>query len=145
MISDTTQRDRIERHAETEFGFLVEQSGAGRTRESDGDRTVLAYLLPDVFVEVELDWVEAAAFALVGTPADGARPGGYYVDGTGRKVRWHLVQAVERRSDGAELAARLRRVTRESGPEAMTSQVDALAAAVRQALPELPELVRQLT
>ncbi|MEV0154917.1 hypothetical protein AB0H57_14385 [Micromonospora sp. NPDC050686] len=144
MTSETTQRDRVERYAETEFGFLVECSGAALNRESDGDRTVLAYLLPDVFVEVELDWVEAAAFALVGSPTGGGRPGGYNVDEKGRKVRWHLVQAVERSPDGAELAARLRRVTRESGPEAMASQLDALAAAVRQVLPDLPELVRRL-
>jgi hypothetical protein len=42
---------------------------------------------PDVFVEVELDWREAAVSVLVGKLVEGPRPDGCQPDPTGRRVR----------------------------------------------------------
>ncbi|SCF18741.1 hypothetical protein GA0074695_4143 [Micromonospora viridifaciens] len=146
LTSDILERDAMERHAATEFRFLVTDAGASVAREPDASRTVLAYLMAEAFVEVELDWQEGAVFVLVARAVDGGRPGGYYVDHRGRKVRWHLVRAVDHssRPGAADVAADLRRVTRGSGRDAMVGQIDALAAALRQVLPELPTLVQQL-
>ncbi|WP_319462524.1 hypothetical protein [Micromonospora sp. RTP1Z1] len=146
LISDVLGRDAMERHAAAEFRFLVIDAGASVAREPDASRTTLAYLMPEAFVEVELDWQEGAVFVLAGRPVNSGRPDGYYVDHRGRKVRWHLVRAVDysSRPDAADVAADLRRVTRGSGRDAMVGQIDALAAALRQVLPELPALVQQL-
>ncbi len=104
---------------------------------------MLAYLRPDLFVEVELDWRERAVFVLVGSPINGKRPDGYYVDSAGHKVRWHL-SAVLDAGGCSEPAARLRELMKGSGREAMLDQVSGYAVVLRVALPVLPALVRQL-
>jgi hypothetical protein len=133
----------IEAHAINAFNFLVEIAGAAASTEIGPDRSLISYVLPDVFIEIELDWQESAAFALVGQPVDGSRPDGYYVDSAGRKVRWHLGAALEE-GEHAARASRLKRLVRESGPAAMLDEIDAYAAEVRELLPSLGALVRQL-
>ncbi|MBQ0894747.1 hypothetical protein KBX37_16845 [Micromonospora sp. U56] len=136
----------VEEHAGEAFQFLADDDGCIAMVHRERDRSVLAYVLPQVFVEVELDWEERAAFLLVGEPADGGRPAGYYVDPQGRKVRWHLTAALDRSPDPEHrgMAKRLRQVTRRSGFDAMVAQVDGYADAIREVLPQLPALVREL-
>ena len=52
-------------------------------------------LLDGLFLEVEVDQREGSAYVLVGLLRDGARPGGYYLDASGARVRWHLGAALE--------------------------------------------------
>ncbi len=135
----------LEQHAESAFGFLRDEHGAKFRAERQSHRTVLAYVLPAIFFEVELDWREAAVFLLLGRTIEGRRPKGYYVDESGRKVRWHLVAVLDR--DGPvcrAIAADLRRVARGSGPDAMAAQIDRFAAALREVLAELPRLLDNL-
>ena len=139
-------REALVRHVARAFDFLTDREGARETIEDEGSRTVIAFVAGEVFVEVELDWRERAAFTLVGMTVDGRRPGGYHVDEHGRKVRWHLVEAVHGSDDSGapELESRLRSVVRRSGREAMMSQVDVSAEVVRRLWPDLPALVGRL-
>jgi len=100
-------------------------------------------VLPEVFVEIELDWQEGAAFVLVGQPVDAQRPDGYYVDSAGRKVRWHLGAVLEE-GGHTERALSLKRLVKKSGPAAMLEQVDAYAAELLGLQPGLAALVQQL-
>ncbi|MEH0825747.1 MULTISPECIES: hypothetical protein [unclassified Micromonospora] len=146
LISDNgTDVAEIERRAEEALGLIADENGAVATLQREAGRTVVATVLPSVFVELELDWQEQAVFVLVGEPFDGQRPAGYYVDPQGRKARWHLSAALDRSSDPAirGMAERLREVTQRSGIDAMVTQVDTSAEVIREVLPHLPALVRQ--
>lgn len=147
MTSDNdTGVARVERRAEAAVRLLADENKAVATVHREAGRTVVATVLPDVFIELELDWQEQAAFILVGEPVDGHRPAGYYVDPQGRKVRWHLSAALDRSPDPTirGTAKRLREVTQRSGIDAMVAQVDTSADVIREVLPHLPALVRQL-
>lgn len=137
----------LEQHAKSAFGFLRDEHGAKFQTERESHRTVLAYLLPAIFFEVEFDWREAAVFLLVGRTIEGRRrPKGYYVDESGRQVRWHLVAVLDR--DGPAyraVATDLRQVARGSGPDAMAAQIDRFATALRDVLADLPRLIPELS
>jgi hypothetical protein len=111
----TTERgvnqSEVETRAAEAFGFLRKSPTVASRLEREGGRSLLTYLLPEVFVEIELDWRELAVFVLVGEPVEGKLPGGYYVDGRGRKVRWHVAAALEE-GGYAESARRLKRLAR---------------------------------
>ena len=96
-----------------------------------------------VFVEIEVDLQEGAAFALVGLLEDGEIPGGYYVDSNGKRVRWHLTEAVKelRRDD---LLARLRECQKQSGVEAIRRQVDLFIEVLNATIYDLPRAMADL-
>jgi hypothetical protein len=136
------QRD-IETCASEAFGFLEEAPGTTGRLERLSHRSLLSYVLSDVFVEVEMDWRESAVFILVGEAVDGQRPSGYYVDGAGQRVRWHLGAAMKE-GDYAEQAKVSSAAMKSSGLQAMAEQIDAHSVSLRMALPELPHLIQQL-
>ena len=139
-----TSKTEIEAHARSVFGFLEDPLvETTNTLERESHRSLLSYVVGDVFVEIELDWRESAVFILVGEAVDGHRPSGYYVDGAGRRVRWHLSAALQE-GDYAEQVRNLTAVTKRSGRQAMLDQIDAQSVSLRTALPELPHLVQQL-
>lgn len=111
--------------------------------ETGADRSLITYVLSDVFVEIELDWQESAVFVLVGRPVGGARPDGYYVDSSGRRVRWHLGAVLEEGGQTARASA-LKRLVKKSGPDAMLEQIDAYSTELRELLPRLSALIQQL-
>lgn len=83
-------RPATEARAKQAFGFLDGFGGKLDSYDQESHRSLLAYLFPDPFLEVELDWREGAVFVLVGAPVNGRRPEGYYVSPRGDTVRWHL-------------------------------------------------------
>lgn len=143
MTSDADRKRDIEAHAVESFRFLEDSTGAARSSDLGSARSLIAYVLPEVFVEVELDWQEWAAFVLVGQTVDGKRPNGYYVDSDGRKVRWHLGAVLE---EGGHVGRSrdLKRLVKNSGPGAMLEQLDAYAVELVALLPNLAFLLRQL-
>jgi len=124
------------------FGFLVEL-GASASQESDTQLSRLRFVLPPNFVEVELDWQEEALFVLVGELEDGQVPGGYYVDGRGRKVRWHL-GAVLSEGGLSHDSERLRLATRKSGRQAMLEQIAIFAEELASVVDDLSSLVQNV-
>jgi hypothetical protein len=137
------QRSEIESRAKESFGFLEQISGTAGHLERGGDRSLLSYVLPRLFVEIELDWRERAVFVLFGEPIKGKRPPGYYVDDAGRKVRWHLTAAIEA-GGNHEITRSLKTVSKESGDRAMLDQLVAYSAELRKALPDLANAIEQL-
>jgi len=144
LTSDAAQqKGEIEAHATEAFRFLESSAEATRSAEVGADRSLIAYVLPEAFVEIELDWEEWAAFVLVGQLVDGHRPDGYYVDSAGRKVRWQLGAVLEE-GGHAERALNLKLLVRNSGPTAMIEQIDAYASELLALQPSLAALLRQL-
>lgn len=145
--SANATRAEVEQHAERVFSFLRDEHGANFQTERESHRTVLAYTLPAIFFEVELDWLEATMFLLVGRTIEGQqRPKGYYTDESGREVRWHLVEVLDRDGPGYRaIATDLRQVTGDAGwdswPDAMAAQIDRFATALRDVLADLPRLI----
>jgi hypothetical protein len=140
-------RTELEQHAQDAFGFLQREPGANLETARESYQTLLAYTLPALFFELELDWREEAVFLLVGRTVDGRRPAGYYVDPSGQKVRWHLGAVLERGGPALRaVATDLRRRTRAagSGRDVMAARIDDQAAALRNALPELPTLLESM-
>ncbi len=137
------QETDVETHARKAFSFLEATTSAASTLEREPDRSLLSYLLGNVFVEIELDWREMAVFVLLGETVEGKRPSGYYVDNVGRRVRWHIGAALTE-GNYHENARNLRTVVKESGFQAMFNQIDAYSVGLRTVLSELPRLIQQL-
>lgn len=131
MTSNTLSRDDIVAYAQEAFGFLKGVAGRSVEIENQSSRTVLAYTVGSITVEVELDWQEWSAFLLLCRTVDGRRPPGYYMH-EGKRMRVHLAQVL---ADGTEqdkaAATRLRNVTRQSGPDAMRAQVQEFSETLR--------------
>ncbi len=83
---------------------------------------------------------------LVGKLIDGRRPGGYYVDPTGTRVRWHLGAALEASAEPSRRAdaEALRRVTRRFGSKSHVGSIDLSSKVLRKMATELPLLVERL-
>jgi hypothetical protein len=146
LTSEGGTAARLERDAQEETRFLVSEFGFTGQVVREANRTILAYILPPVFFELELDWHENAAFLLVGRSEDGSLPGGYYVDETGRKVRSHLASVLGR-SSSVELrkaSSALRSIQKESGADAMLAQIGTSARVLRGVVSDIPALVRAL-
>ena len=143
----TTRRDshqrEIEDRAREAFGFLEQTAGTMAKLKTEAGRTLLSYLLPSLFVEIELDWRELTVFVLVGDPVEGEFPSGYYVDNTGRRVRWHLAAVLEE-GGYANDAANLKKVAKVSGATAMLQQLETYAAELRKVVPDLPRVIKLL-
>lgn len=109
--------------------------------EDRGDKTVIAYVSDPATFEVELDWLEGAAFLLVVRTIAGHRPPGYYVS-EGKRVRVHLVEALRRAGilDSA-MERRLKEVMRGSGEDAMLTQLTVFATELRNSLEPLLERI----
>ncbi len=135
-------REVLEASASVAFGFLV-GLGARASQDSDPQISRLSFVLPRNFVEVELDWKEEAVFVLVGELEGGEVPGGYYVDGLGRKVRWHL-GVVLREGGFVQESERLRLATRKSGQQAMLEQISLLSEALESAVEDLSSLIQNV-
>jgi hypothetical protein len=118
------------------FSFL-EERGASVEVEHHGDQTVIAYIDDPATFEVELDWLERAAFVLVGRTVEGHRPPGYYVS-EGKRTRVQLIEAL--RKAGLltpSLEQQLKEVMRASGEDAMRIQLKVLATELRNNLEPL--------
>jgi hypothetical protein len=128
---DRSESDRSELVARARDCLDLGAVGGRLEVDDDPHRTVVAYVLPDACFEVELDWREMAAFGLVCRTVDAGRPGGYYML-EGQRVRVHLLDALQAVGliDEHE-AARLRRMNRASGPQAMAHQVASLCDLLR--------------
>jgi hypothetical protein len=133
----------VEQHAQEAFAFVGHESAASIELVRTATQTQLNYLLPELFIEVELDWREGACFVLTGLPVAGMRPSGYYLDDQGRHVRWHLA-GVLTAGGYLDRARALKGLAKQSGLQAMMDQVDAYAAEVQAHLKELPSVVQRL-
>ncbi len=136
-------RDGLVVSARREFDFLA-ASGFLVELEDRPDISVLAFIDSRATFEVEFDWREQSVFLLVGRTMGGRRPPGYYVH-QGKRVRVHLLQAlieIEALDDFAK--NQLRRGTRESGAEAMKSQVAMFAEVLRARLSEVLTRIEML-
>ena len=129
----------VEQHAESVYAELAARASA-QGWERDNTMSTWWLVVDDAFFEVELDLREQSAFVLFGPLRDGERPGGYYLDASRTKVRWHLSAAL-----------RLAHVPPGSsavspggldGPERVQRAIDANLGDVELALTHLPELVR---
>lgn len=130
-------RDHIVALAREEFRFLESDRGLRFEAENRSDRTVLAYVGEQATFEVEMDWRERAAFLLVCRTVAGGRPPGYYAH-DGRRVRVHLVQALELAGvSDPQATADLRSATRRSGSAAMESQLRLSASTLRGSIDDL--------
>lgn len=142
LTSDVNdERAALEARAAEAFGLLDTSSVS--SQESDSLVSRLLYVLPRIFVEVELDWQEEALFVLVGALVDGKVPDGYYVDGGGQKVRWHLSTVL---ASGGRLrnSQRLQRATKKSGYQAMLDQIAVFAEELESAISDLPALIHNV-
>jgi hypothetical protein len=130
------QRSQVLSTARTLFNFL-EEGGASVEVEHRGDKTIIAYVGDPATIEVELDWLESAAFLLVGRTVAGHRPPGYYLS-KGKRVRVHLIEAL-RKAGLLEppMEKRLKDVMRGSGEGAMLVQLEVLASELRNNLEPL--------
>jgi hypothetical protein len=120
-------RDDMLALARSSFGFLAEIAEQPVVLQNDFWQPVLAYTVGPVTVEVELDWREKSVFILICRTVDGRRPPGYYRH-DGRLMREQLAEAL----DGGDeqdraTAARVRSVTRQSGPDAMATKIRELS------------------
>jgi hypothetical protein len=124
-------QDVVEAWALESFAFLDVEPGIRHHAVG----VVLAYVLPELIVEVELDYRDADAFVRVDRPGDPPLRGGYRL----RRARQHLTDVLRdtEQAESLRAAARLPR-----GQQAMLDQLTAAAAALRSALPELPRLLR---
>jgi len=133
LTSDSTERGNVIALAKSEFRFLEGVVGRGVEVEDEAWRSVLAYVLGAITVEVELDWREKRVFVLVCRTVDGGRPPGYYRY-DGRLMRVSLFDALN--SGGSEhdkaIARRVWNAARISGPDAMTAKVIQLSAILRE-------------
>jgi hypothetical protein len=130
------ERDRVVSAARGLFAFL-EERGASVEEEESSDMTVIAYIDDQATFEVELDWLEGAAFLLVARTIAGHRPPGYYVS-EGRRVRVHLIEALRKAGLlDAPMERRLKDVMKDSGEDGMSSQLKVLAAELRNNLEQL--------
>ncbi len=80
------------KYAEDAFAFL-ETAGASLQTFSAPHWTTLAYCLPELTVEVNLDWREELAEVLVRKPGPDCPAEGYYVC-RGQVIRHHLCEAL---------------------------------------------------
>jgi hypothetical protein len=118
------------------FRFL-EEGDASVEVVHRGDRTVIAYIDDPATFEVELDWLERAAFVLVGRTVDGHRPPGYYVS-EGKRVRVQLIEALRKpRLLNSTMERQLKDVMRAAGEDAMRAQLRVLATELRNNLERL--------
>ncbi len=97
---------------------------------------------PGLVVEVELDVREGVAVLLLSRPVNGKPPSGYYLDESGRPVRWHLGALLS--AIGADATA-LRDATRATGEQAMDRQVRLGLRLTSQHLTELTAEVSRRT
>ncbi|MBC6458888.1 hypothetical protein [Actinomadura sp. HBU206391] len=77
--------------AQRELAFLAQGGMDGL--DERGTQTVLAYVRPEITLELELDWREETAFMLVCRTVGGRPPPGYYRH-DGRLMRMHLAEAL---------------------------------------------------
>lgn len=118
------------------FSFL-EEHGASVEMEHRGDRTVIAYINDPATFEVELDWLERAAFVLVGRTVEGHRPPGYYVS-EGKRVRVQLIEALRKAGLlNPSMERRLKDVMHASGEDGMRTQLKVFATELRNHLESL--------
>jgi len=147
LISNDDDANLLVDSAKGAMAFLVADFGFSTEITGETSRTVLAYMLPTLFFEIELDWRENSAFLLVGLMQDGRRPDGYYVDSAGRKVRWHLATVLsECREDPTlnEAFVSIRSVANGSGAAAMTKQIEVFAKCLRVVVVDLSLVRNQL-
>jgi len=144
LTSTNDSRDALLLYARKSFEFLEAASGSRTKTDNNSARTVLAYTVGSITVEVQLDWHEGAALVLLCRTVDGKRPPGYYRH-AGRLMRKYLALALD---DGEPqdqvIAAELKAITRQSGPEAMRLQIDASSSAVRGIVDRFPEFHERL-
>lgn len=117
--------------AKSDFSFLEEAAGRAVEVDDGAWRTVLAFVVGSITIEVELDWQARCAFVLICRTVDGGRPPGYYMH-DGRRMRVQFAEALDRGNENDRAAARrVRSVTRKSGPEAMSAQLRETSAILR--------------
>lgn len=104
----------------------------------------MTFVLPDYFIEVEIDWREQAVFTLLGRLQAGKIPDGYYTDSSGKRCRWHLAQLLEYGRRPQDLAD-VRDAVSQTGPNAMATQIAAYSSAIRHALDEIPRMLTQVS
>ena len=131
MAAAALNRGDIVAEARSAFGFL-EHAGGRSVEVDDGAwRTVLAYTVGSITIEVELDWREGAVFVLVCRTVNGRRPPGYYMH-DGRRMRVQLTDVLDGGNEQDRAAARrLRDVVHRSGADAMRAQVLEYSAVMR--------------
>lgn len=132
-----TLRIDIEARALDAFDFLAKAGRKSPDWKRESEHSQVQFVLDQIFVELELDWGESALFVLVGVLVDGEAPAGYYVDATGRKVRWHL-GAVLKEGAHYDRVEKLRLLTARSGSQAMLDQIEGFAAHSRRRCKSCP-------
>ena len=138
-LTTDPRRDEVEQHAESTYAVLARRASA-QGWDRDDTRSTWWLVVDEAFFEVELDLREQSAFVLFGPLRDGRRPGGYYVDSSRTKVRWHLSAALKQA--GVDPGSPSVDLGGLQGPERVNRAVDANLGDVEAALAHLPELVR---
>jgi hypothetical protein len=139
MSSDPWGRDALVQQVRESFEFLESRLIQPVLLDEDPFRTVVAYVLDPLTIELELDWRDLIVTLLLCRTVDRGRPPGYYFH-EGRPMRVHLALALDGgNQDDRSIAARLRKAVGKSGPEAMENQVREFSAAIRSIVERLPE------
>jgi hypothetical protein len=146
LTPSQTPREALEAHAQNAFRYLLEEFGARFKAKRRASFTILTYVLREVFFEVEMDLREQGVFLVTGVPNNRPVPDFFTLDTQGNKVRWHFsfLLVESGRPDWVNLSRRIKTLHRGTGPEAMTNQIDASAAAIREVLPDLPAMLAHL-
>lgn len=142
MDREVSQRQPVLRLVQDSFDFL-RAAGASCEVISAASQDSVTFVLPDFFIEVEIDWREQAVFTLLGELAAGKIPDGYYTDSAGKTRRWHLAQLLEHGEWPQDLVG-IRQAVSQTGPSAMAAQIAAYSSAIRHALDEIPRMLKQV-
>jgi len=128
---DGTQCE-LEESALRGFAYLEHAWGIAGTIDRDGLTSVVSYVGPEIVLEIQFDWRERFAIALVADPGPNGRPDGYFVH-QGRVVRMYLGEALDtvlgRGNDSTE---RLRAVTQKSGFDGIRDQIETTCAVMHE-------------
>lgn len=143
MHGQTAERQSLLDQIVRQFAFL-DTVGARRTIDTVSDLTTVTFRLPSFFIEVEVDWREQAAFALVGKLQAGTLPSGYYVDQFGQRCRWHLSELLELAGRDDEVSV-VRSPMQHSGEAAMDAQIEAYSKICARILDNIPAMLEHAT
>ena len=137
-------RSSLLAHARQSFEFLEPFAGRAAIVDDKSWRSVLAYVIGSITVEVELDWRDQVVHVLLCRTVNGKRPPGYYMH-DGRRMRVSLTQALGNgdQKDQA-IALRLRTVTRQRGAAAIRPKIDVFATELHGVVHRLPEFHERL-